>query len=245
MRTSSFVSSVVTAAILGACTRALVLPNQPDLTPLARAYDAPDGVLDAAEAEQIAQDAKPRLEDVRQIDAKSYFGPAVDAVERGFSTKGIPTEGSDTIKVDAVGVATKPCPGFADASEPGSIRLTMVVRESRVDHVTSGHAEGCKAELEVAGRHVRISYTGDFDVYATSFASPDVESVPWLASIRGDLTIDDRKLPLEFDFLASSRGVAVRIPWTNGTHVVAALTNDGRIAIHAANGTFVTAQIAH
>ncbi len=221
-------------------------PAAPDLSPIVKRYEAPDGQLTDSSLAELRDALGPVVGQLQETDLANLVTEAVTALAsaRGASTSG---GSSQNAAIEGTGWlrATRICPGSEGKSQPdpadGSLQLTVGFTDAGVDPVAWGQANQCrygsaKKPLELGPLHhdTRINlWLGA----ATRWA--ELGQRPILVVVDGALTSQGKLESLELDFqfdpvtLVWSVAVGTRQGW-----MVVELEAFELVRIRAKNGRF-------
>lgn len=228
-------------------------PTPPDMTLLAAAYEAPDGVLDENTAAEAVETAHGIVDTVSALGIdETLLDTVLEAVEakqtgETDSTGAIGTQRQALTEGEGYLAVTRICNGWGSEPAPdaahGAIRLTVGFTEAGVDPVVWGEIEQCQylaGDSQVLLRGLDGAGAGAVKVY---FGGP----VPFdgVAQARAlfdlDLVgvIDGAEVSADFDFRVDGERVLleVRIPTSSGD-LIATIDGDAFTGVRAANGTF-------
>jgi hypothetical protein len=250
-RIASF--AVVVALSMGLCScRRLTSPEPPDMSAVLAAYAGPTAPLDVALATALAERARADAQSVDSLDGLSIVTTVINGLQGGSASPidgtvdaaaagdGAPSGlivGDTVIDGDGYLILEHRCPGWADDTEdPGTMRLTVLVRDTAIYEVVWGSLERCR--LTAAGTDVEASLT--LAVHLDRRISiQQFHPLGITASIDGSVRVraDPTANPVSLDFRVSEGGaLQFRVQGATG-HVVATV-GASVWQVEATNGVF-------
>jgi len=228
-------------------------PVPPDMSALARSYEAPDGILSQDTVTEVYDAGYAILDTVRELGIDETLIDtvleALEAKENGETTTNgaLGTQRQALTEGEGYLLATRICNGWGAEAVPdaanGAIRLTLGFTEAGVDPVVWGEVESCQylvAEKQVLLRGLAGAEAGAAKVY---FGGP----VPFDAvaetralfdfDIAGE--VDGMEVAADFDFRVdtAAQTFEVRVATSSGD-VIAILSGETFTGVRAANGDF-------
>lgn len=251
MRISSFASEVVLAALVvssASCAKEAEIPAPPDVSPIIRIYDAPDGRVDVATVASVLTDA------VVFAGIVSLSGVGVEFRELFRSVRGRAEDELANVRssgrldepgftIDASVTVRRVCNGWGDTSAApdamrnGVLEAHGIVSDDLVVARVWGHSlASCLQTSDAMGLTLRTSFQGTFvldespkgEAFFVQFDG--IVGSPITPSITG-----------EHDFRVLESGeIEVRAAAKGGGYVIAFVGGD-EIGVRGSNGRYVCA----
>jgi hypothetical protein len=246
-------TSLALAACGGPQPKDVEKPAPPDMTPLAAAYETPDGVLTEETAAEAYDAAHAIFDSVSALGIdQTLIDTVLDAIEAKQSGEtesqgAIGTQRQSLTEGEGYMQATRICNGWGPEPLPdtanGAIRLTVGFTEAGIDAVVWGSVESCQylvAESQVLLRGIDGADAGSVKVYfGGSVPFDGVAQARALFDFDLGGAVDDVAVDADFDFRidAAAETFEVRIETSTG-NLIAVVSGDTFSGVRAANGDF-------
>jgi hypothetical protein len=224
MKTQLCFVSLACVVSMAACgTSDLDVPQPPqDLTATAQVYTAPTGTVDPAQVQQIVADAQARVASSRLDTVAPVVRDALAGLRRRLDASNLPSDPAETPKrrhpdLRAVITAHRACEGG------GSIDLTLVIENSRLQRAIWGTANACGP------------LNGSVSLFLQRALPEQAQDAAALVMLSGSEGVAG-------DFAVQGQAVAVRRAVADG-EVIVAVGTDG-VSVRGQNGTVTCALTA-
>ena len=232
-----------------ACSDTPAVHDAPDLEALAAVYDAPDGTLDTALANELFEAAETTLLPLSVLAGQRFALDAIEEARRGLLDHGLDPS------LDLVGRLRVRiiCPGYdapavPDADRDGTLELTIPVLGAHLGPVAFGPARRCRFDgvpssawtpAGVAGQ-VRGELDGEVAIHFGSAIGLTTENLPTpLVRIAGTVQLEQGVSLSDLDFRIPAPGeIEVRVPLVDGTNVLLFATREG-LGVRERRGVFM------
>lgn len=219
-------------------------------------YEQPTGTLDVARLEQLAEDVKARVDALGVDWLPVLMSDALVRLRQRFDAGGLPEDpgaraDSGRAEIKAVIALSRVCsgwsdpPGAPDAAENGSIEMTAIVDETRLQRELWGTASDCRQRLQRTatstpsgglGVAVNAQLDGTWIIYLDGPLPTQGRDAKYFMSFAGELGLEGRVRPLAFDFRLVDGQVQFRHPVDDGDLIVG--VGLGSFSLRGQNATY-------
>jgi hypothetical protein len=245
----SFGSWAVFAAAFVGCGDDDVLedvPPLPDLSAIAATYQNPTGTLAGADIDCLGAEARRRYEEDRLPVVRALLTDALQRlrdwlVAGGYATGPEVNTDEDDPRVEGVVKVTRICRGWdpamtaPDEARNGRIDLNALIDSTGLRRVVWGNASNCMGRGDLAGRQVNLFMnTSTLEIQLYRGLQVGGDSI-FLVKLVGELGTENRRENVDWDFLATTATVEIRLPTATGD--VIASVSDTAVVLRGQDGT--------
>lgn len=207
---------------------------------MVQAYEMPTGTLDTARVNQIAEDVRARIDELEMDWLPAVMSRVLVRLQERFEAGGLPDDpeappDSDRGNVKAVVDLLRVCPGWLDppsspdAAENGSVQVTALVENTRIERLLWGTATDCRWRLSLTdgmalSRAVDPTINAIFDgtliLYLYGPLPREGGEAAFFMRFTGELGREERVRQLSFDFRVLEGQIEVRHPVEDGDIIV-------------------------
>lgn len=241
-------SWTVFAVALTACDDEDVLedvPPLPDLSALASSYANPAGTLAGADINCLAAEARRRYEEYRLPQVRELLADALQSLRSSLEASGLATDqepslDDDEARVEGVVTVFRTCRGWdpamttPDEARNGRFELNALIDTTGLRRVVWGNATNCLGRVDVAGRSVNVFMNAGLEIRLYRGLRVGGDSL-FLVKLNGELGTENRRENVDWDFLASTAALEIRLQTATGD-VIGAVSDTG-VVLRGQDGT--------
>ena len=229
-------AAIGAALLLGGCgpdpVQLPTPPMQSEIAAVIAAYDSPTGTIDTANIQATLTAAEARLEELQLDWLPELVSELLGRLDQRLNESGLASDPAVTFDddrpiIDAVATVNHICrgwqdpPGPPDAAANGSLNLTAVVEDGRLQRAAWATASNCHARVLPVGQ---MAFDGFLDgsvvVYLLGPPSGEVSTARFLFYMNGTIGVAGRMTSGSFDFRIIDGQLEFRLQQPDGDVVV-------------------------
>lgn len=235
------------------CVSKLEIPTPPmqaETQAIVAVYDTPTGSFGAGDVQSTLSSVSAAVPALALDWLPNYASGLLTALEDRIRSSGLPDNPDATVQTDyfilsAVVGLNRVClgwddpPGPPDVAQNGSIALTAVVENGRLQPESWGMATACKLNLMLLNGSLvgNATIDGTVILYLLGPLPSGDANARFLFTFDGTLTMGSQTLSASMDFRVFDGLLAFRLPVSDGDIIVEPGAGSS-VTLRASNGTF-------